>query len=101
MLRFNHVFLKKTNGGKKFQYILCCGSTITELEVEARETRFQYILCCGSTPFGNCRIPEKNISIHLMLRFNFKNQLPYAQFIGISIHLMLRFNLEKWFLLLK
>ena len=76
MLWFNSFFLFGTSFIKKFQYILCCGST---LYVHARNMHgiiFQYILCCGSTPvlipFPTIII---NISIHLMLWFNFSKTL--------------------------
>ena len=79
----------------KFQYILCCGST---LYVHARNMYgivFQYILCCGSTVFADNSISKIIISIHLMLWFNWVMILVFGLAIAISIHLMLWFNQDK------
>ena len=50
MLRFNQAKYNKQMIPKKFQYILCCGSTNTKLNLIFSRKPFQYILCCGSTP---------------------------------------------------
>ena len=55
--------------------------------------RFQYILCYGSTcAFSAALAGQLEISIHLMLWFNYDNKPVYPYGYRISIHLMLWFN---------
>ena len=49
MLWFNEMALNGASKSKIFQYILCCGSTVTVWETVQALSEFQYILCCGST----------------------------------------------------
>ena len=41
----------------EFQYILCCGSTISVMFNAFSVLIFQYILCCGSTKFPSPFVP--------------------------------------------
>ena len=50
MLRFNTYKSKTYYLGCLFQYILCYGSTYTNLQNFLLYVGFQYILCYGSTP---------------------------------------------------
>ena len=49
MLRFNVGMNLRLAPEKKFQYILCCGSTYYAIIIGGDFLAFQYILCCGST----------------------------------------------------
>ena len=49
MLWFNGEDQVKFKVIKRFQYILCCGSTIFIFHKKIPPKIFQYILCCGST----------------------------------------------------
>ena len=44
--------LAHTPKNSRFQYILCCGSTKTYVQILSEPGLFQYILCCGSTSIG-------------------------------------------------
>ena len=59
-----------TKSFMQFQYILCYGSTVLEIAKYSAKGKFQYILCYGSTNKTLIKRAYKNISIHLMLRFN-------------------------------
>ena len=96
MLRFNSWASVWFCPWKKFQYILCYGSTLQGCTALKRVTGFQYILCYGSTYCDNKTWIHSRISIHLMLRFNYINTTCSFNFIFISIHLMLRFNNSKY-----
>ena len=62
----------------------------------APEKKFQYILCYGSTLTSLRSINFLNeISIHLMLRFNLGTMYHPLHGAVISIHLMLRFNGQR------
>ena len=50
MLRFNLLHWNILQRCKRFQYILCCGSTKEKYGLPSKKVGFQYILCCGSTP---------------------------------------------------
>ena len=54
MLRFNLLILEGFFVEKKFQYILCYGSTVIIRRISIIKGEFQYILCYGSTVLG-CR----------------------------------------------
>ena len=93
MLRFNLYKSITCYTLRKFQYILCYGSTRQVFHTFYTFTLFQYILCYGSTRIGHSVLRfSKYISIHPMLRFNHEhvNARPHA--VQISIHPMLRFN---------
>ena len=49
MLRFNLDTMRMQDLDRKFQYILCYGSTFCVFSVTALDRGFQYILCYGST----------------------------------------------------
>ena len=49
MLRFNKTEQPFLSIDKKFQYILCYGSTFSLDVLENNAIEFQYILCYGST----------------------------------------------------
>ena len=71
MLRFNFWCTVKVFFLKKFQYILCYGSTTFWKRKHLKNKLFQYILCYGSTlPPTPAPEPLLHISIHPMLRFN-------------------------------
>ena len=71
MLWFNTNIGAYLSAYLRFQYILCCGSTILIQKVWYLLVKFQYILCCGSTLNAlNMAAIDKYISIHLMLWFN-------------------------------
>ena len=95
MLRFNSWASVWFCPWKKFQYILCYGSTLQGCTALKRVTGFQYILCYGSTYCDNKTWIHSRISIHLMLRFNVSNKHFAYNRSQISIHLMLRFNIKS------
>ena len=80
----------------EFQYILCYGSTFfcTAFYRGRKHFNTSYVTV-QLIPTHN-KNPPKNISIHLMLRFNYINTTCSFNFIFISIHLMLRFNNSKY-----
>ena len=96
MLRFN--FNPSTGSYLRtaFQYILCYGSTFfcTAFYRGRKHFNTSYVTV-QLIPTHN-KNPPKNISIHLMLRFNYINTTCSFNFIFISIHLMLRFNNSKY-----
>ena len=49
MLRFNNLEKAVSISTAVFQYILCYGSTLSDVEVSEDSIKFQYILCYGST----------------------------------------------------
>ena len=58
MLWFNVLEIAKYSAKGKFQYILCCGSTVLEIAKYSAKGVFQYILCCGSTFIKNGNMVE-------------------------------------------
>ena len=94
MLRFN--FNPSTGSYLRtaFQYILCYGSTFfcTAFYRGRKHFNTSYVTV-QLIPTHN-KNPPKNISIHLMLRFNNSKYLRIIPKYKISIHLMLRFNTD-------
>ena len=84
MLRFNPDFSGRFDFCSKFQYILCYGSTDTHIGCPKNKERFQYILCYGSTLNITKNPSKKNISIHLMLRFNYTNLQNFLLYVGFQ-----------------
>ena len=78
----------------EFQYILCYGSTFfcTAFYRGRKHFNTSYVTV-QLIPTHN-KNPPKNISIHLMLRFNNSKYLRIIPKYKISIHLMLRFNTD-------
>ena len=77
---------------KKFQYILCYGSTRNLINSKILIKLFQYILCYGSTDSPNnvnIKIQDFNTS-YVTVQHTLLNQKMIPK--TISIHPMLRFN---------
>ena len=82
----------------EFQYILCYGSTFFCTAFYRRRKHFNTSYVTVQLIPTHNKNPPKNISIHLMLRFNYINTTCSFNFIFISIHLMLRFNFDVFFI---
>ena len=88
-----HGNVTKQRGTGKFQYILCCGSTIPPFYyfVAFLDFNTSYVVVQQTLNRTDCG--RNRISIHLMLWFNSKTRSTMWYAFRISIHLMLWFNL--------
>ena len=75
MFRFKLCLIQQQRWLKKFQYIICFGSSNNNYCIDSYSIIFQYIICFGSST-KLCRYTCKQcrISIHHMFRFKFTKQ---------------------------
>ena len=93
MLRFNYGWYSNIWIRRKFQYILCYGSTFIFFHKKIPPKIFQYILCYGSTTHSGFRLLQQNQFQYILCYGSTKTiSILCKNKIRISIHLMLRFN---------